>query len=261
MLKGKFFIIGLLGLLIFMGSCKAYKQDILFRLDENFTESDLSTAISHAESNYRLQPNDYLQLEVFTNDGERLIDPNFELLIQQNNQQTQNKKQYQYLIQTDGLVKLPMIGMKNLSGLTVNEAEAVLQQAYDVPYKDSFIKLSVINRRVVVLGANGGQVVNIQNENTSLIEILALYGGLNLGAKGQNIKLIRGDLTHPEVYQIDLGTISGMQGSIVDVEAGDIIYVEPWRRPWLESLKDIYPLLGLTSSVLTLIVVIQNLGN
>ncbi len=251
---------GLCVVILLLVSCKSYKQDILFRLDENYAAGDLNTAIMQAESNYRLQPDDRLQLEVFTNEGERLIDPNFELSLQQNNQMAQNRFRYEYLIQSDGVVKFPMIGKKNLTGLTIDEAEKILEQGYQEHYVEPFVKLSIINRRVVVLGANGGQVVPIQNENTSLVEVLALYGGLNLGAKAQNIKLIRGALNDPEVYQIDLATISGMKGSIVEVESGDVIYVEPWRRPWLESLRDISPILGLTSSVLTLIVVVQNLA-
>ena len=71
----------------------------------------------------------------------------------------------------------------------------------------------------------------------------------------KNIKLIRGDL----VYEVDLSTISGMQATNLNVEPGDIIYIEPWRRPWLETLRDVSPALSLAASILTLIVVIQNL--
>lgn len=248
-------------LLISLWSCKAYKQDILFNLDENFTAEDLKTPVNHAEENYRLQANDLLSLEVATNNGERLVDPNFELLPDVNRQANTGRDIVTYLIQTDGTVKLPIVGIKNLSGLTLIEAEEVLEQAYNIYYVESFVKLKVLNRRVVVLGANGGQVIPLDHDNTSLVEILALYGGLNLGAKSADIKLIRGDLTNPEVYLIDLSSLQGMRQSIVQVESGDIIYVQPWRRPWLESLRDVAPILGVTSSLLTLIVVIQNLAN
>jgi polysaccharide export outer membrane protein len=113
---------------------------------------------------------------------------------------------------------------------------------------------------VVVLGAGGGAVIPLQNENTNLIEVLALYGGLEAGAKADKIRLLRGDLNNPFVYKIDLSTVAGMQSSIIQIEPGDIIYIEPWRRPWLEGFKDFSPILGLTTSALTLIVVIQNLS-
>ncbi|WP_258105252.1 polysaccharide biosynthesis/export family protein [Marinoscillum sp. MHG1-6] len=240
-------------------SCRVYQQDIMFRLNEEFGESELANAVEQAESNYRLRAGDKLQLEVYTNEGERLIDPNYELSLGNNNQAMQMRNRVWYLVQDDGNVKLPMVGKIKVLGMTVDEAEEVLQKAYDEAYVDTFVKLTVINRRVVVMGAAGGMVVPLENENTSLIEVLALYGGVNMQAKAGNIRLIRGNLKAPEVYEIDLATIAGMQQSIMDIEAGDIIYLEPWRRPWKESIKDIAPVLSLVSSTITIILVLQNL--
>ena len=228
----------------------------MFRLDDDFNESDLSQVKNEMESNYILAPNDLLRLDVFTNDGERLIDPNMELMVGQGGmQQGMFRDQFQYIIQADGYVAFPMIGNIKLEGMTMFEAEVLIAELFDEVYKDSFVKLQVNNRRVFVLGAPGGQVVPLQNENTSVIEVLSTAGGLDLGAKAHNIKVIRGE----DVFQIDLATISGMKKTNMLVSPGDVIYVEPWRRPWLETLRDVSPALSLISSVLTLIVVVQNL--
>lgn len=229
----------------------------MFRLDDNFTEQDLSTATNNIEKNYSLRPNDILSLDVFTNGGERLIDPNFELVVAGNGgqQQQQFRDRFQYIIQADGSADFPVIGSIQLANLTLFEAEQELASKFDAVYKDSFIKLRISNRRVFVLGAPGGRVIPLPNENTNLLEILASAEGLDLGAKAQNIKLIRGDL----VYQINLSSISSMMNTNMNVEPNDVIYIEPWRRPWLETLRDISPALSLVSSVLTLIVVVQNL--
>lgn len=250
-----------LGYVVLLSSCKVYKQDIMFRLDDNFTEEDLSEPVKKAEENYLIQVNDYLELNLFTNDGERIVDPNPEISGQGGNNQNRlnSRQQFEYLVQVDGVVKLPVVDRVSLAGLTVNEAEIVLQSAYNEFYKDCFVKLSVNNRRVVLLGANGGQVILLENENVTLAEVLALYGGLSLGAKANNIKLIRGDLSNPLVYQMDLTTIDGMRSTIIKVEPGDIIYVEPWRRPWLVGLRDISPVLSIASSVIAFFLLIQNI--
>lgn len=227
----------------------------MFKLDKNFTEEDLSNATGELESNYKLRPNDALLLDVFTNEGERLIDPNLEMVTNPAQQQQQFKDRFQYVIQVDGSIIFPMIGAMNLAGMTLFEAELAVAEKFDAVYKGSFVKLRITNRRVFVLGAPGGKVVPLPNENTSIVEVLAAAEGLDLGAKAQNIKLIRGD----NVYQINLGTISGMKSTNMLVAPGDIIYVEPWRRPWLETLRDVSPALSLLSSVLTLVVVVQNL--
>ena len=102
-------------------------------------------------------------------------------------------------------------------------------------------------------------MISLLNENSSLVEVLAQAGGIDLGAKAHNIRLIRGNLSDPEVYKIDLSTIEGLKASIITIKPGDIIYVEPWRRVWLEGLKDVAPIFSLVSSVLTLALVLQNL--
>lgn len=57
----------------------------MFRLDDNFTEEDLSEPVKKAEENYLIQVNDYIELNLFTNDGERIIDPNPEIFSGNNN--------------------------------------------------------------------------------------------------------------------------------------------------------------------------------
>jgi polysaccharide biosynthesis/export protein len=248
-------------ILVILSSCKLYKQDIMFKMDDKFTEADLTQAVALAEKNYQIKKNDYLRLDLFTNGGERIIDPNFELRQGMTNQNMQNFRQFSYLVRQDGLVKLPMIGDVDILGLTIYEAEQKLQQLYSEHYKDPYAVLRYENRRVIVLGANGGQVIPLVNENTSLIEVIALSGGINQGAKSQTVRLIRGNLNNPEVYMIDLSTVSGMRESIVRLEPGDIIYIDPWRRVWLESLRDVSPILSLVSSVITLTLVIKSLNN
>lgn len=238
-------------------SCKAYKQDIMFKLDDDFTEEDLSSLTSKLDKNYELRVNDALLLDVFTNDGERLIDPNMEMLtnVQGGQQQQLLRDNFQYIIQGDSIVTFPMIGNMNLTGMTLYEAELRVAAEFGRFYEGAFVKMRITNRRVFVLGAPGGKVVPLENENTSLIEVLSLAEGIDLGAKAQNIKVIR----DKQVFLVDLSTISGMMETNMFVQPGDIVYVEPWRRPWLETLRDVSPALSLVSSVLTLIVVVQNL--
>ncbi|MFT6940916.1 MAG: polysaccharide export outer membrane protein, partial [Cyclobacteriaceae bacterium] len=69
------------------------------------------------------------------------------------------------------------------------------------------------------------------------------------------------DLTNPEVFLVDLSTVQGMRQSMISVLPGDVIYIEPWRRTWLQGLRDVAPVLGITSSVATLVFLIVNTAN
>jgi len=246
--------------------CQAYKRDLMLQFDEEFSAADVQKSIDRVSANYVIRTGDYLRFDVFTNEGERLVDPNFELSIQGNNQQlTQLKDRFTYLVQADGTCRFPMVGKISLDGLTIDQAEEMLQESFDASYTDSFVKLRPANRRVVVLGAigggqagSGGAVIPLDNENVNVLEMIALAGGINQGGRVGSIKLIRGDLSDPRVFDINLSTISGMKKGGMIVESGDVIYVEPWRRPFRETLRDITPVISLVTSVTTLIFVIQN---
>jgi polysaccharide export outer membrane protein len=168
----------------------------------------------------------------------------------------------EFLVQADGTVVLPLVNRVRVSGLTLLEADSALAIRYGEFYKEAFVTTRVTNNRVVVLGATGGQVVPLNNDNMNLLEILALAGGVDgnggggaglyrNGGKANNIRIIRGNLKNPRVQQIDLSTLDGMRRANLQVEPNDIIYVEPIRRPFLDALADAGPIISLGSIVLT----------
>lgn len=243
---------------VLLFSCQAYKQDIMFQFDQNFTEEDVSQVKQELEQNYLLKSGDRLQLDVFTNSGERLIDPNFEISSltggQGAQQFQQQRDRFEYIIQVDGMVTFPLVGNLNLTGKTLYEAELLVAEKFGDYYEDTFVKLRISNRRAFVLGASGGQVIPLLDENTSLFEVLSLSQAINRNAKAHNIRLIRGN----DVFLINLSTITGMKATNMNVLPGDVVYVEPWRRPWVESLRDASPIISIISSIVTLAVIVQN---
>ena len=234
----------LLGLLLF--SCASYKANIMFKPTEGYQAEAYKREAQATEKNYTIQRNDYLTLEIFSNNGERLIDPNPDMTGQNNSANTRkNEEPINYLVDVKGIAKLPLLGEIKLEGLTLRQAEEIVQKEYSKFFKESFVLFSFVNKRVVVLGAPGGQVIPLTNQNMRVAEILGMAKGINNEARANNIKLIRGD----HIYQIDFSTIKGyLEGNIL-VEAGDIIYVEPIRRPFTEGLKDSYIVISLLLTI------------
>ena len=69
---------------LLLGSCSAarvHQQNILFRADGDgrLDTAKLRDVVNRAERNYIIQPNDQLEVRVYTNEGERILDPNGEL--------------------------------------------------------------------------------------------------------------------------------------------------------------------------------------
>lgn len=218
----------------------------MFKPTEGFQPEVFKKEAQAAEKNYIIQRNDYLTLQIFSNNGERLIDPNPDMSGQNSSSNTQQSEdEIRYLVDVNGIAKLPLIGEIHLEGLTLRQAEEVAQKEYSKFFKESFVIFSYVNKRVVILGAPGGQVIPLTNQNIRVAEVLGMAKGLSNDAKANNIKLIRGD----HVYLIDFSTIKGyLEGNML-VEAGDIIYVEPIRRPFTEGLRDGYILVSLLLTI------------
>jgi len=233
----------------------------------------LRRAVNRTARNYLIQPNDYLNIQVYTNKGERLIDPNGELKFgsPSTSGATANptavgkganavRSATEYLVQADGTVHLPLVNRVSVKGLSLIQADSALQQKYNEYYKDSFVKTAVSNNRVIILGASGGQVIPLNNDNMNLLEVLALAGGVDgatgtsafsqYGGRINNIRIIRGDLKNPQVQFIDLSTIEGMRRGNLQIEPNDIIYVQPVRRPFIEGVAAIAPFTSIFSTLL-----------
>jgi polysaccharide export outer membrane protein len=248
-LRGFLFIV-LSGLILF--SCKSYKQNIMFKYDET---TQFKTRAAEAERNYIIQPNDLLKLRVYTNNGELIIDPDYKLLKELPTQTTQIRPDPNYLVDVNGVAKFPMIEEIKITGLTIRQAEEILQKSYAGFYTNPFVHLTFVSKRVIVLGLPVSKVVPLENENITLIEALALAGGLDRDSKAHNIRILRGN----DFFLADLSTLDGYTRTNMILQPGDIVYVEPVRRPVSEAIRDYVSLISLITSLTTLIVVISTL--
>jgi polysaccharide biosynthesis/export protein len=223
---------------------------------------DSTTAV-----NYKISPNDFLNMRLFSQDGFHIID-----LTNTSNAgstggggnassaATAVNTSIDYLVESDGSVNLPVIKRTQVAGLTIREATSMLENKYAKYYINPYILLTISNRRVIVFPGDPGtaRVIPLENNNTTLIEALALSGGITESGKAKQVKLIRGDPAKPQVYLIDLSTIQGIKQGNTILQANDIIYVTPQRRPTLTLLERITPVLSGISAILLTIVLIKS---
>jgi len=246
----KVLLLSILGLAF---SCSSYKQNLMFKVPEGFPANELPPELLAAIQDYTIQKNDQLTINVFSNNGERLIDPNPEMS-NTSAVQKSDEKEITYLITTNGTAKLPLINEIKLEGLTLREAEIRVQSEYAHYYKDPYVVMEFVNKRAILLGATGGQVIPLDNQNMRLTEVLALGKGLDNDAKATNIRVIRNET----VYVIDLSTVEGYRKGNMFIQPGDIIYVEPIRRPFSEAIRENGSILSIIVSIASLVVIILN---
>ena len=228
-------------------------QDLMFRSGADYAYEKLNETTNEA---YRLAPNDRLQLQLFSNRGQRLMAMTAGSVEENrgDNLFQQQRAMFTYRVELDGTVELPEVGAVKLAGLTLDEAEQTIEAAYESEYVDPYALLQVVNNRVLVFPGEAGQatVITLQNQNTTVIEALAQAGGVRQRGRSKQIKLIRQRGDENLVYHMDLSTVEGLKDARIIVQANDIIYVDSNPQVVREVLADVSPLAQLVTTFTSL---------
>lgn len=237
-------------LVLFMSSCTWLNPSIMLRTPKNFKYSQNPDSTNAAD--YRISANDIIEFSLFSNDGFKLVDLTSLNANNPNSFRIQNGTEY--LVESSGEVKLPVLGKIKISGLTLRDAQILLEEKYASYYIRPYVMIKIINKRVIIFPGSAGdaRVIPLLNNNTTLIEGIALAGGLADDGKAKMIKLIRENKGEREIYLIDLSVISGIKQASMVLQANDIIYVEPRRRYAIRFLQEAAPVISIVSSTLIL---------
>ena len=236
-----------------MSAC-SYRNNVMFSHDDDFVAAQLTAEARALETNYIIQPNDLLNVKVYTKNGEMIIDPEYELTKGINSNNRDNRPDPEYLVRLDGSIFLPMVGDVSLVGYTIHEANLKLIELYSEYFVDPYVIANYTNKRITVLGAPSGQIIPLENENLTIAEVLAMSGGLQDNGNASAMKLIRGN----EVFLIDFSTVEGYYASNQIVKAGDIIYIEPINRVVADNAGTIALILSMITTTVTLLVLVTN---
>ena len=71
--------------IICLTSCGILNQNILFKTDGEIISDPIIDAIAKSEKNYIINKDDFLDVKIYTNKGELLVDPNQEMKSQLGN--------------------------------------------------------------------------------------------------------------------------------------------------------------------------------
>ncbi len=240
-------IVYLLILLIGFSGCRLLNPSLMLRTPRGYQYSQMKDTLAVQE--YKISANDVIEFRLYSNDGFKLTDVTSSTAT---GGQNLNQSALQYTIDIDGNTKLPVLIQTKLKGLTIRQAEQMLEEKYSLYYIRPFVMLKIVSRRVIIFPGTGGQskVIPLEHNNTTLFEALALAGGLSNDGKAYEIKLIRRATDKSEVYHIDLSKISGLPEGNIVLQANDIIYVEPRLRISQGIVNEIGPILSILSSFL-----------
>ncbi len=241
-----------------LSSCRILRPNLMLKTPRDYVFDQISDTMSEEE--YRISYTDDISLRILSNEGFKLVDfSNSGMSGANTSGSTGSGSTIQTLVEHDGTIKVPIIGRINVLGLTMREAEQLLETKFSEFYVGPYVILRVTNKRVSVFpGAGGaGRVIPITNLNTTVLEALAYAGGIQDDGKAYRIKLVRHAKPKPKVYMIDLSTIDGLRAGNTVVQANDVIYVEPRPRFISRAVNELAPYLSVITSLILVYTYIQ----
>jgi len=201
-------------------------------------------------SQYRLQANDEIVIRVVSSNIEtvRLFSPT-------NNYTSSNA--YSYRIYEDGTVDIPFLSKVPVAGLTLNEAEAVMDTLMREYVPDAFVKLALTTGTFCVIGDAGRGYFPIYKDRMTIYQALALCGGINETADFSKVKILRRVNGKTEIKEFDIRTKSLIDSEYYYVYPNDVIYLDvSQRRFW--GVTSYASFIGMVSSTLSLFVSVWN---
>ena len=214
----------LLSVICIFSSCSTRYQNALFTSKSDLNTDTITTVHVVNSKNqvydyYRIKPNDMLAIR-------NLQDISF---ISSGAESKGSSGITTFRVENDGGVILPVIGKVSVEGLSRLEASNKIQSLYKQNLlKDPIIELTVVNLKVTLLGEfNGKGNFLLEKENTSLIDIIGMAGGLSPRANPKSLKIIRGDRSNPEIIYVNLTNINSLANPKLILQNNDILYIEP----------------------------------
>ena len=261
----KILFLALIPTLMLLNSCANVNSNILFRIPRG-ADFKFDSIPMKPQEDFKLASGDRFSFLFGTNNGEKIVlsqsGVSSEGISQGVGQQNQNlQNQNTYLVRQDGMANLPLLGEIYVAGKTILELENDIKNLLSQNYIEPFVQIRVTNQRVIIFPGKGdAQVVNLKNANTSLLEVVALAGGIREEGRANSIKLMRkmksGDR---ETYKIDLSTINGLKAAQMIVQSNDYIYVDFKYRYASAILQELTPWLSLlTTALLTYNIISPN---
>ena len=139
-----------------------------------------------------------------------------------------------YSVRNDGNVLFPLIGRLQANGMTREQFEDQLINAYSDYLVDPVIALSVEfypSRKVTVLGeVNNKSVISLTTPNTTILDIIATAGGITGDGDKEGVLIARRidgvmNIRHYSLDGLFAPSDINMRTTVPFVQAGDIVYV------------------------------------
>jgi polysaccharide export outer membrane protein len=226
-MKHKLFKAGLLLLFItLISSCVSPKKIIYLQ--------DLDSSLPTQELNYTsiIKKDDILRITVASENME-LVQP-FNQMINTTNQNNLNAMAQQqlfgYLVDNDGAIVFPILGVMQAAGQTRKElTDRIQTQIREGGFvKDAVVDIRIVNFKVTVLGeVNRPGTFTLDYNRITLLQVIGTAGDLTIYGNRKNVTVLRDVNGIQTTSTVDLTSASFIDSDFYYLQQNDVVVVEP----------------------------------
>ena len=140
-----------------------------------------------------------------------------------------------YRVNNKGEVNFPVIGLTQVKGLTLEQAQKMISKKLDKYVKNSIVTVQFLNFRITVIGeVNKPATFTISNEQVDLLQALGMAGDMTPYGKRENVLVIRKVDGKRTMVRMNLNKQEVFQSPYFYLKQNDVVYVEPDKSKSLE---------------------------
>lgn len=133
-----------------------------------------------------------------------------------------------FLVDKDGNIEMPMLGMIKVADMSTSEAKEVIRKKASTYYKNPTIQVRFANFKITVLGEVARPAsYTIPNEKITVLDAISLAGDLTIFGKRDDVMLIRNNGAYKEIARLNLNSSELMSSPYFYLKQNDVLYIEP----------------------------------
>ena len=217
---------------LLVSGCTSYQKSLYLQNEQVLNES-----LQGQLYDFRIMPKDELTIVVSTTDPEASA-PFYRKIGQSkeggssSTMGINNADLLSYLVDNNGCIDFPVLGMIKVMGLTNRECEALIREKLQPYLKEApNVTVRTSNYKFSVLGeVNSPGTYTTEAEKVTIFEALAQAGDMTLFSVRNDVQLLREDSTGVRrVYHLDLTQADIAQSPHFYLQQNDVVYVKPTK--------------------------------
>lgn len=178
-----------------------------------------------------IHPGDQLYISVLSQTPEAVMPFNQETnkSVSIGNENINPESDYNYLVNEQGSITFPILGIIPVDGITTDSLNNYLQQRLrnEGYVSDAIVNSRIQNFRVTVIGEVASpDMFHVFGERLTILEALAKAGDLTIYGQRKNVKVIRTINGDQQIGEIDLTSRDFLESPYYYLQPNDIVYVE-----------------------------------